>query len=129
MKVYFNSIIASVGTLVVYLFGGVDTVLKILFLFMFLDLLTGFMASGIEHILSSKQGFLGIKKKVTMLIYMIIGVMLDRLIGNEQTIFRTLISFYLVANEGLSILENGARMGVPFPQKIVDTLIQLKEGK
>jgi toxin secretion/phage lysis holin len=126
MKQTLNSVIAAIGTALTYIFGGWDTVLLVLAIFMALDYATGVLAGHSEQNLSSKIGIIGIKKKAVMLVYLIVAVMVDRLIGNGNWIFRTAMSFYLIGNEGLSILENGARLGVPVPPKILNALQQLK---
>ena len=60
---------------------------------------------------------------------LIVAVALDRLLGNGNWLFRTLVAYFYIANEGLSILENCGTLGLPVPQKILDALAQLKEGK
>ena len=64
-------------------------------------------------------------KKVGYLIVVAVAVEIDRIIGNTGAI-RSLVIYFFVANEGISILENWGNMGLPLPQKIFDTLEQLK---
>lgn len=77
--------------------------------------------------LSSDIGFKGLKKKFTIIIILILAVALDRLLG-QGWIFRTLVIYFYIAMEGISILENATILGVPFPTKLKDVLVQLKEG-
>lgn len=76
--------------------------------------------------LNSKIGFNGLKRKFTILIILILAVLLDRLIGQEW-IFRTLVIYFYVAMEGISILENAVKLDVPIPGNLKEALIQLRE--
>lgn len=122
-----NSIIASMGTLFTWLFGAWDLMFKVLASFMIIDYATGVLVAFIEGTVDSKKGFKGIVKKVLMLIILIVGVLLDRLLGTEW-LFRTATCYFLIGNEGLSILENVAKTGLPLPEKLKEGLLQLKEG-
>lgn len=117
---------AGIGGLLTWLFGGWEIGLKILVSLMILDYIMGIMCGYKEKELSSKVGFNGLKKKFSILIILILAVLLDRLIGQEW-IFRTLVIYFYVAMEGLSILENAARLDVPIPSGIKEALIQIKQ--
>ena len=119
-------IIAGIGTVLTWLFGSWDTALGILILFMVLDYLTGLIKGYVTKELSSNIGLHGLARKSIILIVLIVAVALDRLLENGNWLFRTLVAYFYIANEGLSILEN---CGLPVPQKILDALAQLKEGK
>lgn len=80
----------------------------------------------IKNKLNSKVGCKGIAKKASILIILIVAVLLDRLLSNGTWMFRTIVTYFYVANEGISILENCGKCGVPLPQKILKTLEQLK---
>lgn len=67
-------------------------------------------------------------KKAVIFVVLILAVSLDRLLNTGGWVFRTLVCYFYIANEGISILENCACLGVPIPQQITDALIQLKEG-
>jgi toxin secretion/phage lysis holin len=123
----FNTIIAIMCSFLTYIFGGWDTCLKVLVLFMSLDYFTGFMGGIINKNLSSAVGFRGILKKTTILSVLIVAVLLDRLLNNGTWVFRTLVCYFYIANEAISLLENAVKIGVPVPQKLVDTLEQLKK--
>ncbi|WMJ79521.1 phage holin family protein [Clostridium sp. MB40-C1] len=126
-KEVFNTTITFGGTLLTCLFGGWDLVLQVLVIFMVLDYTMGFMCGTKEKNLSSQIGFDGLKKKFTILIILILAVSLDRLLG-QGWIFRTLVIWFYIGIEGLSILENAVRLGVPFPEQLKDVLVQLKKG-
>jgi len=119
-------IFASVGTLLTWLFGGWELGLQILIIAMILDYIMGLMCGYKGKELNSKVGFNGLKRKFTILIILILAVLLDRLIGQEW-IFRTLVIYFYVAMEGLSIIENAAKLDVPIPRKLKEALVQLQE--
>ncbi len=119
-------IIAGIGTLLTWLFGGWELGLQILIVAMVLDFIMGIMCGYKNKKLNSKVGFNGLKRKLTILFILILAVLLDRLICQEW-IFRTLVIYFYVAMEGLSILENAAKLDVPVPRKLREALAQLQE--
>lgn len=119
---------AGVGTAITWLFGAWDTALTVLVCFMILDYLTGVLRAFINKQVSSNVGLVGIARKSLILVVLIVGVLLDRLLNSETWVFRTLIAYFYIANEGISLLENCVGLGLPVPQSLQDTLIQLKEG-
>lgn len=127
-KTIFNAIVALVGTLATWLFGGWDIALGILVTFIVIDYLTGLIVAFIHKAVDSRIGFKGIVKKSLILFVFIIAVLLDRLIGNQWT-FRTIVCYFFIGNEGLSILENIGRAGVPLPKRLTDILQQIKDSK
>lgn len=116
--------IALVGGLLTSLLGGWDLALQVLVLFVILDYIVGLIAAYTEQHLDSRVGFRGIAKKILLFIPVAVAYWLDMLLGQE--ILRSLAIFFYIANEGLSVLENLARVGVPIPVKIHDALEQLK---
>jgi toxin secretion/phage lysis holin len=123
----FNSTIAVLGTFFTYFFGGWDTVLLVLVAFIVLDYCTGVLGAFIQKEVSSSIGARGILKKATILIVLIVAVLLDKLIGNEGQVFRTAVCYFYICNEGISLLENIAKIGVPVPRKLLDVLVQIKD--
>ena len=77
--------------------------------------------------LNSEVGFKGLVKKCMILVVLIIGVMLDRIVGNGTWVFRTLVAYFYIANEGISLLENVGNIGIPIPNKIRNALEQLNK--
>jgi toxin secretion/phage lysis holin len=126
MKNLFNSFIAIVGTFCTYWLGGTDIVLLVLIGFMATDYITGIMNAILQQKLSSATGFKGLFKKLSIMIMLIIAVLLDKLLNNSTNVFRTLVAYFYIANEGISLLENIANMGVPVPKKVIAVLDQLK---
>lgn len=123
-----SSGIAGCGVLTNYLWGGWDVALKTLLLFMLLDYLTGLICAAKFKCLSSAIGFNGILKKVMILIVVAVAFNLDNMTGTNG-LARSLVIFFYVSMEGISILENAARMDVGIPDKLKDLLLQLKEGE
>lgn len=121
-----SSGIAGCGTLVNYLWGGADVALKTLLLFMLLDYLTGLICATKEKCLSSGIGFNGILKKVMILIVVAVAFNLDNII-NTDGLVKSLVIFFYVGMEGISILENAARMNVGVPDELRDKLLQLRD--
>ena len=121
--------ISILGTWFTYLFGAWDKALAILITFMILDYITGLIKAWYKKQLSSDVGLHGLTRKASILIVLIVAVLLDRLINQGTWVFRTLVAYFYIANEGISILENVAVLGLPVPEKLRDVLIQLKENK
>ena len=126
MEKVFNTAVAILATFFTYLFGGWDLALKILITFMVLDYVTRVIYAYVIKTLNSEVGFRGLIKKCMILAVLIVGVELDRMLGNGGTwVFRTLVAYFYIANEGISLLENISNLGVPIPNKIKTALEQL----
>lgn len=121
------SLIASeAATIFIYLFGGIDVALTCLIVAIVLDYVSGMIKAYNKKQLSSKIGFSGILKKIGILILVMLSVLVDRVTGNTGAI-RTLVIYYFVANEGLSVLENLGESGIPIPNAIKKALKVLKD--
>ena len=125
MKHAISFITGTLATALVYFLGGWDIALQILITVIILDYITGVCKAIYNKKMNSKVGAKGIIKKLGYLIVVAVSVELDRITGNTGAI-RTLVIYFFVANEGISILENWGGMGLPLPQKLTDTLEQLK---
>lgn len=126
MKHLINDIASIILTTFVYLVGGFDIAIQSLLIVMVIDYLTGIASAIYNKELSSKIGFKGIIKKFCYLCVVALSVVIDNLIGQGELI-RTLVIYFFVANDGLSIIENMAEMGVKLPQKLIDALEQIKK--
>lgn len=118
----------TVGGLLSWLFGAWDLPLKILITCMLADYIMGVFCGVKNKNVSSSVGFAGLRKKFSILLILILAVLLDRLM-NQGWIFRTVVCYFYVAMEGISIIENATVLGVPVPDKLKDSLIQIKDGK
>lgn len=117
-----------IGAILCFIFGTIDTPILVLIFVICTDYVTGMIKGMLKGKLSSKQGLKGFFKKLVLLMVIAFGCQLDRLIGSEGLI-RNFVIYYYIANEGLSIIENCAGIGVPIPSIIKKTLDQMKEGK
>ena len=96
---------------------------------MVLDYLTGVIRGYINKELSSDVGLRGIARKAVIFIVLIVAVALDRLLSTGNWVFRTLVCYFYIANEGLSLIENCGSLGLPIPDKLKEALAQLKDGE
>lgn len=119
----------EIGLLVGLFLGNIDGLIIALVIFAVIDYITGVLSGAIEHKLNSEVGFRGITKKV--LLFLIVGVanILDVYVIGTRAVTRTAVCLFYIANEGLSIIENSARIGLPVPDKLKVILEQLKEDK
>ena len=120
-------VFAAVGGFVGWFLGGFDGFLYALVAFVAIDYLTGVMCAINDKTLSSAVGFRGICRKV--LIFTMVGLanILDVYILGEGSVLRTAVIFFYLSNEGVSMLENAAHLGMPVPDKLKDVLEQLHE--
>ena len=129
MEKIFNSTVTVVATFFTYLFGGWDVAIGILIVFMCLDYATGVIVAYQNNLLNSEVGFKGLVKKFMILVILIVAVMLDRLMNTGTWVFRTLVCYFYIANEGISLLENVSNLGVKIPDKLKDALVQLNKDE
>lgn len=122
-----SAIIAVAGSMTNYILGGLDLALQTLLLFMLFDYLTGLICAIKDKELSSEIGFKGLFKKIMILVIVGVGVGLDKILGTSGAV-RSLVIFFYISMEGISILENAARMDVGIPERLREVLLQLKEG-
>ena len=117
--------ITAIGGWLGWVLGGWDGFLYALVVFVVTDYLTGLMAAAVEKKLSSEIGFKGIFRKV--LIFMLVGIghILDARVIGDGSVLRTAVIFFYISNEGISIIENAGRIGLPIPAKLKDILVQL----
>ncbi|WP_164683066.1 phage holin family protein [Streptococcus hyointestinalis] len=123
-----NKILFSmIGALIGSLFGELDGILYALLVFIIIDYLTGIFAAVVEKQLSSSIGFRGIFKKIAILFLVSLGHLIDTAIIKQGGTIRTMVIFFYLSNEGLSILENTVRIGLPIPEKLQAILKQINE--
>ena len=118
--------IAAVGGMLGWYLGGVDGFLYALIAFAVVDYITGVLRAIVEKKLSSRIGAHGIAKKVALFLVVGIGHLIDAyLLSGTGAPLRTAVIFFYIANEGISLLENAAAIGLPIPDKLKDVLAQL----
>ena len=126
MKIAINNVFSVILTTIIYLLGGIDIALQSLLIVIVIDYLTGIASAIYNKELSSKMGFKGIIKKFSYLLVVALSVVVDNLLG-QSGLIRTLVIYFFVANDGLSIIENMAEMNIKLPQKLIDALEQIKK--
>lgn len=134
MKQIWNGVqlgFTALGGFLGWFLGGLDGFLYALIVFAVVDYITGVMCAITDKKLSSKVGFKGIFRKV--LIFALVGIanILDIHVLGQAGILRTAVIFFYLSNEGVSLLENTAHLGLPIPEKLKEVLEQLhdREGK
>ncbi len=126
MKIAINNVFSVILTTIIYLLGGIDIALQSLLIVIVIDYLTGIASAIYNKELSSKMGFKGIIKKFSYLLVVALSVVIDNLLG-QSGLIRSLVIYFFVANDGLSIIENMAEMNIKLPQKLIDALEQIKK--
>lgn len=127
------AVIGITGSFLARLLGGWDMALQTLIIFMIADYVTGLVVAGVfrnslktDHgALESKTGWKGLCKKCMTLLYVLIASQLDNIAGTD--IIRNTVVIGFVANEALSILENGGLMGIKYPKKLKDAIELLND--
>ena len=115
------------GTYIVYAFGGVDLILRVLLFFIVLDYMTGLMKAFKNKELSSSIGWNGLMKKIGTLIAVIVAHQMDKIDPTGSQLFRNTVVTFFIANEGVSLVENLAIIGVPVPSILKRALKAWKE--
>ncbi len=137
MKEFWNTIqlvFSAVGGWLGYFLGGCDGLLYTLLAFVVLDYVTGIMCAVADHKLSSAVGFRGIFRKILIFALVGVGHLLDVQVLGAVGVLRTAVIFFYLSNEGVSLVENAAHLGLPIPAKLKAVLEQLhdraeKEGE
>ncbi len=130
MKEFWNFIqviFAAIGGWLGYFLGGCDGLIYALTAFVVVDYITGVMCAIADKKLSSSVGFKGICRKV--LIFTLVGIahIIDVQVIKAGSVLRTAVIFFYLSNEGVSLLENAAHLGLPIPNKLKNVLEQLHE--
>ena len=125
MKEFWNTIqlvITAIGGWLGYFLGGCDGLLFALMAFVVIDYITGVMCAINDRKLSSEVGFRGICRKV--LIFLLVGIanILDVQVIGTGSVLRTAVIFFYLSNEGVSLLENAAHLGLPVPDAVKTVL-------
>ena len=118
---------SALGGFLGWYLGGVDGFLYALIAFVLVDYITGVMCAIADKKLSSEVGFKGICRKV--LIFLLVGIanIVDVQVVGTGSVLRTAVIFFYLSNEGVSLLENAAHLGLPVPEKMKDILAQLHD--
>ena len=120
-------VFAAVGGGIGWFFGELDGFFYALLAFVVIDYLTGVMCAIADRSLSSEVGFRGIFRKVLIFVMVGAGHILDAQVIGSGDALRTAVLFFYISNEGVSLLENAAHIGLPVPEKLKDVLAQLHD--
>jgi toxin secretion/phage lysis holin len=130
MKEFWNGIqfvFTMIGGWLGYFLGGCDGLFIALVMFVVMDYISGVMCAIADKNLSSEVGFKGICRKVLIFILVGIANILDVQVIGTGSVLRTAIIFFYISNEGVSLLENAAHLGLPVPEKLKVVLKQLHD--
>jgi toxin secretion/phage lysis holin len=130
MKKFWTTIqiaFAAIGGWLGWFLGGCDGLLFALLAFVVIDYITGVMCAIADHTLSSAVGFKGICRKVLIFALVGIGHILDTQVIGSGSVLRTAVIFFYISNEGVSLVENAAHLGLPIPEKLKAVLEQLHD--
>ena len=117
----------ALGGFLGWFLGGMDGFLYALIAFAVIDYITGVLCAISDKTLSSEVGFKGICRKVLIFTLVGIGNIVDVYVLGETGVLRTAVIFFYLSNEGVSLLENAAHLGLPIPEKLKEVLEQLHD--
>lgn len=126
---WMQGVIAVLGGFLGWFLGGLDGFLYALIAFVVIDYLTGVMCAIVDKKLSSDVGFKGLFRKILIFVMVGVGHLIDTQVIGDGSVLRTAVIFFYLSNEGVSLLENAAHLGLPIPQKLKDVLAQLHHGE
>jgi toxin secretion/phage lysis holin len=129
IETIWGTVAGAFGLLTAQLFGEYTSALNTLLMLMVLDYASGVLAAYINPglALNSQKGFKGIARKLFIFILVTVAYSIDSHLGTHEIC--TMTTFFYIANEGLSIIENAAKAGVPIPATLRNTLEQLSHEK
>ena len=126
IQIIIDSIAGAVGAVLGFMYGEVNGLFWALIAFMALDYISGVIVAIIEKRLSSEVGFRGLAKKFLILVFVAVGHIADTyILGGTPAAMSAVMLFY-IANEGISIIENAAALGLPVPKKLTNIMEQIK---
>ena len=126
---WIKAALGAIGGAFAYVYGPLDTLLVILLCFVAIDYVTGVMSAFVCRQLSSAVGFRGLLKKLMVFALVAVATLLDRCLPDMHGALRAAVCLFYIANEGISILENAHRMGIPIPKALRTALKKLSEEK
>ena len=130
MREFWNGVqvvFTAIGGWLGWFLGGCDGLLYALIAFVVIDYITGIMCGVADHKLSSAVGFKGICKKVLIFALVGLGHILDTRVIGAGSVLRTAVIFFYLSDEGVSLVENAAHLGLPVPKKLKEVLEQLHD--
>ena len=129
MEKIVHAISAISGAVIGFMFGDITGLIVALVFFMTVDYATGVVAAYYRHQLSSEVGFKGIFKKIVILCLVSVGHMIDVYVIGSNAVVMSATAMFYIGNEGLSILENAADLGIPLPPPLIKALKQISDAQ
>ena len=126
IQIIIDSIAGAIGAVIGFMYGEVGGLFWALIAFMALDYITGVIVAVINKRLSSEVGFKGLAKKFLILVFVAVGHIADTYILGGTSAAMSAVMLFYIANEGISIIENAAALGLPVPKKLEDIMEQIK---
>ena len=121
-------LIAGLVGLSGWFFGGLDGFIKVLIACTIIDYITGVCRAGSEGKISSSIAFKGIARKIVMFFLVGIAHIINKhMLGDTQAL-RTAVSLFYIGNEGISIIENAEKLGVPIPKFLHGKFLKFTEN-
>ena len=127
IRLFVDGAIAVGASLFAFLYGDITPLFWAVLAFMILDYITGLIVAFIRKEISSEVGFKGLAKKFLILIFIALAHILDVNVLNTYPVLQSAVMMFFIANEGISLIENAAKLGLPIPGKLLDVLKQLKK--
>ncbi|MDE6539161.1 MAG: phage holin family protein [Ruminococcus sp.] len=128
MDKFFQKLTAFLFAMGGFMWGKADGLLYALIAFMALDYISGVISAYIRKEISSAVGFIGIVKKVFIMFLVAVAHILDTQVIGDGSVCRSAVIGFYISNEGISILENAVKIGLPLPKKLVDILAEMKNN-
>ena len=126
IRLFVDGAIAVGASLFAFLYGDITPLFWAVLAFMILDYITGLVAAWINKEISSEIGFKGLAKKFLILVFIALAHILDVNVLGTYPVLQSAIMMFFIANEGISLVENAAGLGIPIPKKMLEALKQLK---
>lgn len=127
--------ICAIGGAIAGLFGEWNGMLTLLAIMMLADYISGLLAAVVGRSdktengrISSAAGFIGLAKKGLIMLIVLVATLLDKTMGNTTMVFQTAVTCYYIANEGISIMENADKLGVPYPKKLKEAFESMRKN-
>lgn len=128
MDKFFQKFTAFLFAMGGFMWGKADGLLYALIAFMVLDYISGVISAYVRKEISSAVGFIGIVKKVFIMLLVAVAHILDTQVIGDGSVCRSAVIGFYISNEGISILENAVKMGLPMPKKLVDILLEMRNN-
>ena len=127
MKDVIDFLTASIVGFAAYFFGGLDGFMQVLMILVVIDYISGVIAAGMRHEISSAAGFNGIARKVFIFALVGISHVIDQQFLGDSATLRTAVCMFYIGNEGVSILENADKLGIPLPKVLMKNFRQFRQ--